>query len=91
VSQVANNELKKVVESLHGGTATYVQSVPCLQAPQRQDRLERRGYSVRLEDGPSGPTRAYVARHGTGNDDQPVEDDGTDKVPVDGEPFRSST
>lgn len=60
MSAVATVELKKAVESQHGGAATFVQSVPVHES--RRDRTVWNGAVTvfDLKDSPSGATRAYA-------------------------------
>jgi hypothetical protein len=64
MSAVATVELKRAVESLHGGTATFVRSVP-VHISHRDKTVWNGAVTVfDLKDSPSGATRAYAWSYG---------------------------
>ncbi len=60
MSEVAPSELKKAVESKHGGTATFVQSVPVREQPEGQTVWDGAVSVFDLKGSPTGATRAYA-------------------------------
>jgi hypothetical protein len=60
VSEVSPDQLKLAVESQHGGTATFVQSVPVREMFRGQDAFSGNVAIFDLKDSPSGATRAYA-------------------------------
>ena len=60
MTEVAPSELKKAVESQHGGTATFVQSVPVHEIFRDQTVWDGAVSVFNLKDSPSGATRAYA-------------------------------
>jgi hypothetical protein len=61
--EVAASELKKAVESQHGGTATFIQAVPVHETFRDQTVWEGMVLIFDLRDSPSGVTRAYAWSH----------------------------
>lgn len=60
MAEVAPSELKKAVESQHGGTATFVQSVPVHETHEGKTVWDGTVHVFDLKDSPSGATRAYA-------------------------------
>jgi hypothetical protein len=60
MSEVYPSELKRAVESQHGGTATLVQSVPVHEEHNGQTVWDGTVHVFDLKDSPSGATRAYA-------------------------------
>jgi hypothetical protein len=58
--EVDQSELKKAVESQHGGTATLVQSVPVHEEFKGETVWVGTVHVFDLVDSPSGATRAYA-------------------------------
>ena len=54
------DDLKRAVESQHGGTATFVQSVPIREEHKGQAVWDGAVSVFDLADSPSGATRAYA-------------------------------
>jgi len=63
MSEVSPGQLKQAVESQHGGTATFVQSVPIRETFRDQTVWEGMVSIFDLKDSPSGATRAYAWSH----------------------------
>src|SRR6185503_9516051 len=60
MTEVAPSELKKAVESQHGGVAHYVQSVPVKEQFREQPVWEGTVAIFDLRSSPSGCNRAYA-------------------------------
>lgn len=60
MSEVDSIELKRAVESQHGGTASFVQSVPIHEEHEGQTVWDGTVHIFDLRDSPSGATRAYA-------------------------------
>jgi hypothetical protein len=60
MNEVSQSELKKAVESQHGGTATFAQSVPIREMHGEQLAWEGTVHVFDLHAAPSGATRAYA-------------------------------
>ena len=60
MTEVAPSELKKAVESQHGGTATLVQSVPVHEEFEGKTVWNGTVHVFDLKDSPSGASRAYA-------------------------------
>jgi hypothetical protein len=60
VNEVSPDRLKQAVESQHGGTATFVQSVPIHEEHKGQTVWNGAVHVYDLADSPSGATRAYA-------------------------------
>lgn len=60
MTEVATSELKKAVESQHGGTASYVQSVPIQEVFEGKVVWDGTVAVFDLAGSPSGATRAYA-------------------------------
>ena len=60
MTEVAPSELKKAVESQHGGTATFVQSTPVREQFRGETAFSGNVAIFDLKDSPSGATRAYA-------------------------------
>lgn len=60
MTEVATSELKKAVESQHGGTASYVQSVPVREDHDHQTVWDGVVSVFDLKDSPSGAKQAYA-------------------------------
>ena len=60
MNEVAPSELKKAVESQHGGTAFYVQSVPVHEVFRDETVWDGSVAVFDLKDSPSGASRAYA-------------------------------
>ena len=58
--EIAASELKRAVESQHGGTATFVQSVPIREEFRGQAVWDGAVSVFDLKDSPSGANRAYA-------------------------------
>lgn len=56
----ANDQLKQAVESQHGGTATYVRSVPIHQSQNGKTIWNGAVQVYDLAGSPSGATQAYA-------------------------------
>lgn len=63
MSEVTASELKKAVESQHGGTATFVQSVPVYEEHNGQIVWDGAVAVFDLEGQPDGALRAYAWSH----------------------------
>jgi hypothetical protein len=63
VSEVTSDQLKAAVESQHGGTATFVQSVPIRETFKDQEVWNGAVQVFDLAGSPSGATRAYAWSH----------------------------
>jgi hypothetical protein len=59
VTEVSSDQLKQAVESQHGGTATFVQSVPVHESHNGQTVWNGAVQVFDLTGSPSGATRAY--------------------------------
>ena len=60
MSEVAPSELKRAVESQHGGTATLAQSVPVHETHEGKPVWDGVVHVFDLAGSPSGATRAYA-------------------------------
>ena|ERR1700685_3052701 len=60
MSEVSTDQLKRAVESQHGGTATFVQSTPVREQFLGQTAFSGNVAIFDLKDSPSGATRAYA-------------------------------
>jgi hypothetical protein len=60
MSEIDPKELKQAVESQHGGTASFVQSVPIREEYQGKTVWDGTVSVFDLKDSPSGATRAYA-------------------------------
>jgi hypothetical protein len=60
MTEVAATELKKAVESQHGGTATFVQAVPVRETHESETVWDGVVHVFDLKDAPSGAARAYA-------------------------------
>jgi hypothetical protein len=60
MSEVDSKELKRAIESQHGGTASFVQTVPVKEEFQGQTVWEGLVHVFDLKDSPSGAKRAYA-------------------------------
>lgn len=60
VVEVSPSELKKAVESQHGGTATFAQSVPVHEEFEGKTVWDGTVHIFDLEGSPTGATRAYA-------------------------------
>ncbi|MBS0469634.1 MAG: hypothetical protein JSR60_01090 [Proteobacteria bacterium] len=58
--EVSPSELKKAVESQHGGTATFVQAVPVHEVHEGETVWDGVVHVFDLKDAPSGAMRAYA-------------------------------
>lgn len=58
--EVAPDELKRAVESQHGGMASFVQSVPVHETHEGKPVWDGTVHVFDLKDSPSGATRAYA-------------------------------
>jgi hypothetical protein len=64
MSDVLNNPLKQAVESEHGGTATYVRSVPVHESRQGRTVWNGAVQVFDLANSPTEATRAYAWSYG---------------------------
>lgn len=62
--EVSPDQLKQTVQSQHGGTATFVQSVPVNETHKGQEVWNGAVQVYDLADSPSGATRAYAWSYG---------------------------
>jgi hypothetical protein len=60
VAEVAPSELKRAVESQHGGTATLAQSVPVHETHEGKPVWDGTVHIFDLADSPSGASRVYA-------------------------------
>ena len=60
MSEVDSGELKKAVESQHGGRASFVQSVPIQEVFEGKVVWDGSVSVFDMADSPSGATRAYA-------------------------------
>ena len=60
MAEVSPEELKRAVESQHGGTATFVQFVPIQEMHNGKTVWDGTVAVFDLADSPSGATRAYA-------------------------------
>ena len=60
MSEVSTDQLKQAVESQHGGTATFAQSVPVHESFRGETAWNGAVQVYDLKDSPSGATRAYA-------------------------------
>ena len=60
MSEVSHRELKQAVESQHGGTATFAQSLPVHEKHGGETVWNGTVHIFDLRDSPSGATRAYA-------------------------------
>jgi hypothetical protein len=65
--ETSHIELKQAVESQHGGTATFVQSVPIHEEFRGKTVWNGAVQVYDLADSPSGATRAYAWSYGLPN------------------------
>jgi hypothetical protein len=63
MTEVSPAELKRAVESQHGGTATYVQSVPIHEEHNGETVWDGTVAVFELADSPTGAKRAYAWSH----------------------------
>ena len=64
LAEAAAGDLKRVVESQHGGTATFVQSVPVHESRNGVTVWNGAVHIFNLADSPSGTSRAYAWSYG---------------------------
>jgi hypothetical protein len=64
MTEVSTDQLKQAIESQHGGTATFVQSVPIHEEHNRQTVWNGAVQVYNLADCPSGAIRAYAWSYG---------------------------
>jgi hypothetical protein len=64
MTEVSPDQLKQTVESQHGGTATFVQSVPIHEERKGQTVWNGAVQVYDLVGSPSGATRAYAWSYG---------------------------
>jgi len=62
--EVSTDQLKQAVESQHGGSAMYVQSVPIHESHNGETVWNGAVQVFDLEESPSGATRAYAWSYG---------------------------
>jgi hypothetical protein len=60
MTEVYPSELRKAIELQHGGTATFVQSVPVRETFEGQTVWDGAVSIFNLKDSPSNATRAYA-------------------------------
>lgn len=60
MSEVSPDQLKQAVESQHGGTASFVQSVPVHEEFEGKTVWNGTVHVFDLKDSPSGASRAYA-------------------------------
>ena len=63
MSEVATSELKNAVESQHGGTATFIQSVLVREVVRGEPVWDGTVHVFFLDGSPSGATQAYAWSH----------------------------
>jgi hypothetical protein len=63
MTEVSTDQLKRAVESQHGGKATFVRSVPIHEEHKGQTVWNGAVRVYDLADGPSGATRVYAWSH----------------------------
>jgi hypothetical protein len=64
MDETGADQIKQAVEAQHGGTATFVQSVPIHESRGNQTVWNGAVQVFDLKDSPSGATRAYAWSHG---------------------------
>ena len=66
-TEIAAHELKRAVETQHGGTATFVQSVPVYESRNGTTVWNGAVHIFDLANSPSGVSRAYAWSDGLPN------------------------